>query len=94
MNKLFPKNKYAWIRPLEEDQKVGNLFVPGNVSNSYRIAEVLGIDDCDEAKGIGVGQRVLYDTLGAVSHRIGNATYVTVKVLNILAVVETAEEGV
>lgn len=94
MLKLIPKNKYAWIRPIDEDQKVGALYVPGNVSNSYRLAEVLSIDeDCPEAKGISVGDRVLYDTIGSVAHRIGNSTYTTVKVLNFLAVVKQAEES-
>ena len=90
MLKLEPKNKYAWIRTIDEDQKVGTLYVPGNVSNSYRLAEVLALDsDCPEAKGISVGDRVLYDTIGSVAHRIGNSTYTTVRVLNILAVVRT-----
>jgi len=87
--KLVPTNKYVWLRTLSEDQKIGNLYVPGNVTNSYKLAEVLGIDsDCAESKGINVGDKVLYDSIGCVSHRIGNSTYETVKIANIIAVVE------
>lgn len=94
--KLLPKNKYAWIRVIDEDQKVagGLLYAPGNVDKQYRLAEVLGIDsDCQESKGVSVGDKILYDALGAVSHRMGNSTYTTVKVVNILAVIETSEDA-
>lgn len=85
---LKPKNKYAWIEPIDEANKVGMLYTPGNLSNQYRLARLRAFDgSCPEAEGYTVGDTVLYDTLGAVEHRIGNRTYTTVKMLNFLAVV-------
>ncbi len=86
--KLIPHNKYVWLEPIDEANKIGNLFVPGNTSNQYRIGVVKAISQCDEGKDIKEGDRVLYDTVGSVSHRIGNQTVVTVKVLNILCTVQ------
>lgn len=93
MVELLPKNKYVWLQPIDEAQKVGSIYMPGNVSNMYRLAKVMGIAECDEAKNIAVGDTVLYDTVGAVEHRIGNRMYTTVKVMNIIAVVTNKEES-
>lgn len=91
---LAPRNKYAWIEPLDEANKIGMIFTPGNVSNQYRLAKLLAFDsNCDESKGYEVGQIVLYDTLGAVEHRIGNRMYTTVRMLNFLAVVMPPAES-
>lgn len=88
--KLEPRNKYAWIKNLDTAEKIGILYAPGNVSNQYRLATLKAFDsDCPEAKGYEVGQTVLYDTIGAVEHRIGNEMFTTVKILNIVAVVNS-----
>lgn len=85
---LKPMNKYVVIEPIDEPTKTaGGLFMPGNVTNQYRSAKLIALSECDEARGMNVGDIVLYDTLGAISHRIGNQTITTVKVLNILGVV-------
>lgn len=89
MYDLIPKNKYAWIKNIDQADKVGSLYVPGSTTNQYRMATLLAFDDeCSESKGLEVNQTVLYDTIGAVDHRIGNAMYTTVKLLNIIAVVQ------
>jgi hypothetical protein len=88
MFSLKPRNKYAWIKTIDEANKVGNLFVPGNVTNSYRLATIKAIDeDAEEARGFRVGDVVLCDMVGVVSHRIGNQTLETCLIRNFLAVV-------
>lgn len=89
MHTLRPKNKYAWIKNLDQDGKVGLLYTAPSATNQYRLAKLLAFDtDCPEAQGYEVGQTVLYDTIGAVEHRIGNAMYTTVKILNVVSIVE------
>lgn len=93
MLQLQPKNKYVWIEPIDEPNKVagGLLYAPGNVTNQYRIAKLLAFDgDCPEAKGYEVGQTVLYDTVGAVEHKFGPQRLTTMKIMNILAIVTEA----
>lgn len=94
MYDLIPKNKYAWIKNIDAADKIGSLYVPGSTSNQYRLATIQAFDEeCGESKGLEVGQTVLYDTIGAVDHRIGNAMYTTVKVLNIVAIVKQKEQA-
>lgn len=89
MYELKPKNEYAWIKPHGEADKVGAIYVPGTATNQYRTAELLGFDeDSPRAKGYEVGQTVLYDVLGSTEHRIGNSMYVTVKLANIVAIIQ------
>lgn len=94
MLELKPMNKYLVIDPIKEDERVagGLLYAPGNaLEKQYRMGKVLAKDDCDEAKAIEVGSTVLYDAIGSVSHRIGNRSLTTVKVLNVLAIVAQKE---
>ncbi len=94
MFELKLKNEYAWIKPVDEADKVGMLYVPGNATNQYRVAVLLGFDaDSAKAKGYEVGQTVLYDTLGAVEHRLNNTMYTTVKMANIVAVLDKKEQA-
>lgn len=89
---LVPMNKYLVIEPVEADERVGKegiIIAPGNaLEKQFRLARIAAKDDCDEAKGLNVGDMVLYDHIGAVTHRVGKQGFTTVKVLNVLAVVE------
>lgn len=89
---LQPVNKYIVIETLDDGDKVGSLYLPGNTSNQYRMAKVVAVSDCDECKYLEVGDTILYDTLGAVSHRVGNSSIQTVKALNVLGKVNQVEE--
>lgn len=92
MFKLKPRNKYAWIKTIDEANKVGSLYTPGNVTNQYRLATIKAIDeDAAEAKGFAVGDVVLCDMIGMVSHRVGNQTLETCLIKNFLGVVVPEE---
>lgn len=91
MFKLEPMNKYVWIDPITQENKVGSLFVVSHSQNSYQLGKIRAVSDCDETKGIFPGATVLYDSLGAVGHRIGNQTITTVKAVNILGVVSEVQ---
>jgi co-chaperonin GroES (HSP10) len=94
MVELRPMNKYLVIDPIAEDEKIagGLLYRPGNaLEKQFRMAKVLAKDECEEARGISVGATILYDAIGSVSHRVGNQSFTTVRVLNVLAVVEQRE---
>lgn len=91
---IRPMNKYLVIDPIKEDERVGGglLFAPGNaLEKQYRMARIVAKDECDEAKGLSVGDVVLYDAIGAVNHRVANQSFTTVKVLNVLAIVKAEE---
>lgn len=93
MIELRPMNKYLVIQEVKQDTKMSNgLYMPGNVSSQYGTAKVLAIAECDEAKGLAVGDTVLYDTIGAVSHRVGNQSLTTIKVMNVLGVLTSSGE--
>lgn len=84
---MKPMNKHVVIKPIDEANKVGSLFIPGSSSNQYRLGLIEALADCDEAKGLNVGDTVLYDTIGCVAHRVGNQTITTMKVMNIVGVI-------
>lgn len=89
---LKPMNKHVVLQDLEEDGKLGEgiLFAVGNSSKQYKSAIVLDFAACDEAKGLSKGCHVLYDTVGAVTHTVKGQKFTTVKVLNIIAMIEMA----
>ena len=86
MFELKPMNKYVWVEPITAENKVGSLYVVSH-SNSYQLGKIRAAADCDETKGLFPGCTVLYDSLGAVTHRVGNQSITTVKALNIVGVV-------
>jgi hypothetical protein len=86
---LKPRNKHAWIKAVDAADKVGMLYIPGNVSNQYRIVRIRALDeDCSEAQNFKVDDLVLCDMIGVVSHRIGNQAFETCLIRNFIAVVE------
>lgn len=92
MIELKPLNKYLVIDAIKEDQKIGSLYIPGNsLEKQYRLAKVIAKDDCEEAKSIDVGDTVLYDAIGMVTHRINDKSYSTVKALNVIGVVKQTQ---
>lgn len=90
MFELKPRNKYAWIKTIDEANKVGILFTPASTTNQYRLVKILALDEtCREAEGFEVGQVVLCDMIGVVNHRIGqNQALETCLIRNFLGVVE------
>lgn len=97
MYEVKPLNKYAVIKNVPDTGKIGSFFIPHNTTSSYRLAELVSVADCDEAKSLSPGMMVLYDVLGAVDHRVGSQTFTTVKILNIVMIVTekvTVEAGV
>lgn len=89
---LVPMNKYLVLDPIKEDEKVGKegiIIAPGNaLEKQFRLARIAAKDNCDEANGLEVGDTVLYDHIGAVTHRVGKQSFTTVRALNVLAVVK------
>lgn len=94
MFELKPMNKHVWIETITSENKVGSLYVVSHSQNSYLLGRVLGFAECDETKNLKIGDTVLYDSLGAVSHRLGKQSLTTVKALNIIAVVSDVSANV
>lgn len=87
--KLRPRNKYAWIKFIDQEDKVGSLYTAPNSTAKYRLATILGIDEeCHEGQGFKVGQVVLCDVLGTEVHRIGMSSYTTCLIRNFISIVE------
>lgn len=88
---LVPLNKHIVLDPIKDDEKVGKegiIIAPGNaLEKQYRLARIVAKHDCDEARHLTVGDTVLYDAIGAVTHRIGKQSFTTVKALNVLGIV-------
>lgn len=85
-----PFNKWIVMKPIDETDRIGSLYLPGNLANQYRRAEVVAVPDGVEAitaMGLVAGQTVFYDTVGEV--RVGRGTNETILVsyLNILGAV-------
>ena len=93
MFELKPLNKYVWIDPITAENKVGSLYIVSHSQNSYQLGKVLAFSECDESKGLSVGDTVLYDALGATAHRLGKQSLTTVPVKNILAIVSERDDG-
>jgi co-chaperonin GroES (HSP10) len=88
---LRPMNKHMVIEAIKADEKVGEgiLFAPGNaLEKQYRLGRITALAECDESKGLSVGMTVLYDSIGAVDHRVGKQGFTTVKVLNVVGIVQ------
>lgn len=91
MIELKPMNKHIVIQAVKSDEKVGGglLYAPGNaLERQHKTGKVLAIAACDEAGDLKVGDLVLYDSVGSVEHRVGNQMFTTVRVLNVIAVVQ------
>jgi co-chaperonin GroES (HSP10) len=96
MYELVPLNKYVVIKPQQEDEKVGSgiLYRPGSaLEKQHRMGQIVSFDECDESKKLTVGATVIYDSIGAVEHRVGNQMFTTVRVLNIIALVKPVVGG-
>ena len=95
MFQLKPRNKHAWIKTIDEANKIGNLYTPGNMTNAYRLATIMALDEeCHEAQGFAVGNIVLCDMIGVVSHRVGSQSFETCLIRNFIAVVEPKKEAI
>jgi co-chaperonin GroES (HSP10) len=96
MFELRPMNKHIIIDPIAEDEKIagGLLYRPGSaLGQQHRMATVVAVSKCEELGDIRVGDRVLYDTIGSISHRVGNQSFTSVKVLNVIAIVSDKAEA-
>lgn len=89
MFRLNPRNKHAWIKTIDQANKVGSLYTPGNVTNQYRLATIVALDEsAAEAEGFKAGDVVLCDMIGVVSHRIGTQSLETCLIKNFLGVIK------
>ena len=87
---LKPMNKHIVLDPIAEDEKVagGLLYRPSNtLEKQHRLAKVVAVSQCDELGDLKVGDTVLYDAIGSVSHRVANQSFTTVRILNVIAIV-------
>lgn len=88
MFELKPRNKHAWIKTIDEANKVGSLYTPHSVTNQYRLATIVDLDgEAEEARGFKPGDVVLVDMIGVVSHRVGTQTIETCLIRNFLGIV-------
>lgn len=90
---MKPKNKHLTVTAVAQSEKVGSLYVPTAAQEKqYRQGTVTGVAKCDEAEAedIWVGDVVLYDSYGAVDHRIGDTTVTTVPLKNVIATLSEA----
>ncbi len=95
MVELKPMNKNIVIQALKQDERIGSgiLIAPGNaLERQHKTGRVLAIAPCEEAGDLKVGDLVLYDSIGAVDHRVGNQGFTTVRVLNVIAVIKEAPD--
>jgi len=95
MVELKPMNKHIVIQAIKQDEKVGGglLYAPSNaLERQHKTGKVLAIAPCEEAGDLKVGDLVLYDSIGAVDHRVGNQGFTTVRVLNVIAVIKEAAD--
>lgn len=95
MVELKPMNKYIVVKAMKEDEKVGSglLYAPGNaLERQHKMGVVTAIAPCEEAGDLKVGDMILYDSIGSVEHRVGNQMFTTVRVLNVLAIVQNKAE--
>lgn len=96
MFEISPMNKYIVIDPIKDDEKIagGLLFAPGNLQEKqHKMGRIVSISSCEETKGLTPGQTVLYDSIGSVTHRVGNQSFTTVKAINVVALVTPKENG-
>lgn len=81
-----PKNKWLVVKPLDQDEKIGGLYVPGTVRNEHRLADVVAA--ADDVEGISAGERVVYDTLGTVVVKVGDSEIHFIKAVNVLGSID------
>jgi hypothetical protein len=59
----------------------------------YKLATVEALCSTVDLPGLKVGSTILYDSLGEVSHRVGNQGFSTVKSVNVIAIVSQEENS-
>lgn len=92
---LYPMNKNIVVKNIDEENKTETgIIMSVRNDKQYRTAIVVSVADCDETKNLKPNDVVLYDTIGAVDHRIGNQMFTTVRALNVVALVVKREETV
>lgn len=84
--KIEPKNKWLVIEPVDNAGKIGEIFVPGNVTNPYKLARVISV--AGECQDLEPGNLVVYDSLGTVSVHVVDRTVTFVKAVNVLGAVK------
>ncbi len=96
--RLTPMNKHLVLQNCAVSDKLGSglIYAAGrNDHAQFRQAIVMALTACDETKHLTVGDRILYDTIGAVEHTIEGEKFVTVKAANVVSIiVETGTGGV
>lgn len=94
--KLNPVNKHLVVQNSAVSDKLGSglIYAAGrNDHAQFKQATIVAMAECDETKNLSVGDRILYDTIGAVEHAIEGEKFVTVKAANVIAVIFSAGSG-
>lgn len=86
-----PFNKWIVMKPIDETDKVGMLYLPGNIANQYRRAIIVALPKISEVEYLAVGTVVFYDTLGEVRIGRGKDETILVSYLNVLGTISQDE---
>ena len=91
--KITPRGEWLVIEPIDAS-KVNGLWVPDSGKTAYKQGKVIAVPEVpdDKAKGITVGQLVVYDTVGVVDFNLGNKRVYMLKAREVMGDV-TLEEG-
>ena len=89
--KFQPFNKWIVMKPVEESDKIGLLYLPGNLASQYKRAEIVSLPDMKEVAGLAVGTTVFYDTVGEVRVGRGKDETILVSYLNVLGTIVPEE---
>lgn len=83
-----PVNSWVLVEPLETTDKVGSLYVVTK-TESYKQGKIVALPySLDEkVQHLRIGNVIVYDSLGAVTVRLGQGTATLVKTVEILCVV-------
>ena len=92
--RLRPVRQWLTVEPYDAPEKMGALYVPGNVNAQYRRGKIVDVPTkpTEETEGYQVGDIVVYDNIGTIQFRIGNKTFHALKGREIIGVLEGAEE--
>lgn len=90
--KITPRGEWLVIEPIDAN-KVNGLWVPDSGKAAYKQGKVLGVpnEPDDKAKGIKVGDLIVYDTVGVVDFNLGNKKVFMLKAREIMGHVELEE---
>ena len=90
--KIKPRGHWLVIKTIDAS-KVGDLWVPDSSKAAYKKGSIVEVpaDPADEAKGLAVGDIVVFESVGAVDIRFGSSTFVMLKGREVIGTVTEDE---